>query len=294
VDACDFFTLVTHREASPTAAATTEELVRQHLPLVGHIVREMLSRVPSHVSREDLMSAGLFALVQAAQAYDPERGVSFSGYASTRVRGAIVDELRSLDWASRSVRRRSRQLDEARDRLSAELGRSATDQELAAALGIGVSEIAAHQEDLSRAVVMSLQGFDDSAMDDILPARGLTPVDILEHREKLAYLHDAVAELPERLRVVVQGYFFDERPMAELAAELGVTESRISQLRAEAVVLLKDALNSALDPELVAPHAKPNGCAARRRESYFASVAAHRSFFARLSQQTVEAAQYSA
>ncbi|HEX6515083.1 MAG TPA: sigma-70 family RNA polymerase sigma factor, partial [Nocardioidaceae bacterium] len=112
--------------------------------------------------------------------------------------------------------------------------------------------------------------------------RTTTPVDVLEHREKLAYLHDAVQELPERLRVVVEGYFFGERPMAELAEELGVTESRISQLRAEAVSLLRDAMNSALSPELVTPHAKPDGCAARRREAYFSSVAAHRSFAARL------------
>ena len=105
---------------------------------------------------------------------------------------------------------------------------------------------------------------------------------MLEHRERLAYLRDAVERLPERLRAVVEGYFFAERPMAELAAELGVTESRISQLRAEAVALLKDALNSALDPHLVTEHARPTGCAARRREAYFAEVASHRTFAARL------------
>jgi RNA polymerase sigma factor for flagellar operon FliA len=87
---------------------------------------------------------------------------------------------------------------------------------------------------------------------------------------------------PERLRAVVEGYFFAERPMAEIAEELGVTESRVSQMRAEAMVLLKDALNSALDPELVAPHARPGGCAARRRDAYFAAVASRRSAGARL------------
>jgi RNA polymerase sigma factor for flagellar operon FliA len=110
----------------------------------------------------------------------------------------------------------------------------------------------------------------------------------VEQRERLAYLHDAVETLPERLRVVVRGYFFAERPMAEIAAELGVTESRVSQLRAEAVSLLRDALNTALDPDLVAPPARPDGCAARRREAYYAEVASHRSYLSRLSSASVE------
>jgi RNA polymerase sigma factor for flagellar operon FliA len=268
--------------------ATLDDLVSQGIPLVGHIVRETLSRVPSHVSRDDLTSAGLTALVMAAKAFDPDRGINFFGYASTRIRGAIVDELRSVDWASRSVRRRARQIDQVREQLAGELGRTATDAELAAAMGVGVAELASHQEDVSRAVVLSLQGFDDGVADDILPASSTTPVDVLEYREKVAYLQDAVAVLPERLRTVVEGYFYEERPMAEIADELGVTESRVSQLRAEACVLLKDALNTALEPERVTPHARPNGCAARRREAYFAEVAAHRSFNARLAARAHE------
>ena len=187
-----------------------------------------------------------------------------------------------MDWASRSVRRRARSVDEVRGTLSTELGRPPTDAEVAAALGMGLDQLKAHRDDVSRASVLSLQGFDDSTIDDVLPVRGETPADVLEHRERLAYLRDAVERLPERLRAVVEGYFFAERPMAELAAELGVTESRISQLRAEAVALLKDALNSALDPHLVTEHARPTGCAARRREAYFAEVASHRTFAARL------------
>jgi RNA polymerase sigma factor for flagellar operon FliA len=257
--------------------------VQQNVPLVGHIVREMMTRIPAHVLREDLMSAGLMALVQAAQAFDPDRGASFAGYAATRIRGAIVDELRGLDWASRSVRRLARRVDDARTQLSGALGRPATDAEVAAALGIGLDELASHREDMSRAVVMSLQGFEDSAIDDVLPAAGITPAEALEQRERIAYLQDAVAQLPDRLRTVVEGYFFQERPMAEIAEELGVTESRISQLRAEAVTLLRGALNAALDPDLLTPHERPDGCAARRREAYYASVAAHRTFTARLS-----------
>jgi RNA polymerase sigma factor FliA len=263
-------------------AASVEDLVRRTLPLVGHIARDMASRVPGHVHREDLMSAGMLGLAQAAAAYDSERGVSFSAYAATRIRGAIVDELRSLDWASRSVRRRARQVDEARNSLAVTLGRVPNDAEIASALGIGVAELAAHEEDLTRASVMSLDGYDDTTLGEVLPSGGPTPAEVLEQRERVSYLQDAVEELPERLRVVVQGYFFDDLPMADIAERLGVTESRVSQLRAEAVALMRGALHASLDPELATRPERPTGCAARRKEAYYASVASHRSYSSRL------------
>ncbi|MFZ5846962.1 MAG: sigma-70 family RNA polymerase sigma factor [Actinomycetota bacterium] len=272
----------------PPARDEYEQMVHQGMPLVSHIVRETLTRVPAHVSRDDLMSAGLAALAQAAKAYDDSKGAGFLSYAATRIRGAVIDELRGMDWASRSVRRRARRIDEVRETLAVKLGRTPSDAEVASDLGMSMEELAAHQDDVSRASIMSLQGFDDGAVDDMLPATTLTPEAVIERRERMSYLHDAVATLPERLRAVVEGYFFAERPMAEIAAELGVTESRVSQLRAEAVALLKDAINTALDPELVAPAARPNGCAARRREAYFAEVASHRSYVARLTAPGLE------
>ena len=259
-----------------------DALVTSHIQLVGHLVRETMGRLPGHVNRDDLTSAGLAALVQAARSFEEGRGVPFTRYASTRIRGAIIDELRGIDWASRSVRRKARQLDETRSRLSTELGRSPSDAEIAAASGLSVEEISANDEDVSRASVMSLQGFGDTPIDDVLPTRAPSPEDRLEQRERIGYMVDAVALLPERLRVVVEAYFFEERPMAEIAADLGVTESRVSQMRAEALVLLKDAMNSALDPELVTPHARPDGCAARRRDAYFAAVASRRTATARI------------
>jgi RNA polymerase sigma factor for flagellar operon FliA len=269
--------------AVATAPADRDQLVQQYLPLVGYVVRDTLARVPGHVSRDDLMSAGQLALVQAADAFDPARGVNLTSYASTRIRGALVDELRSLDWASRSVRRRARQVDDARGRLAVSLGRPAEDREVAADLGMAPAELSAHKDDVARASVVSLQGLDDTAMDQLLPASTLTPADVVEQRERIAYLHDAVDTLPEKLKVVVEGYFFHDRPMAELAAELGVSESRISQLRAEAVALLKGALTRVLEPAQVEAHERPEGCAARRKEAYYASVASHRTYSARLS-----------
>ncbi len=264
----------TSGDAASVDAARSDELITSHIPLVGHIVRETMGRVPSHVSRDDLTSAGLTALVQAAQAFEQERGVPFERYAATRVRGAILDELRSVDWASRSVRRRARDLEETRTKLAASLGRTPSVHEVASALGLSVDEVTANDEDVSRAQVLSLQGSAMASLDELIPTRAPSPEALVEHRERITYLMEAITELPERLRVVITDYFFAERPMAEIAADLGVTDSRISQMRAEALVLLRDALNFALEPGLVKPASKPDGCAARRRETYFAAVAA--------------------
>ncbi|WP_231482473.1 sigma-70 family RNA polymerase sigma factor [Nocardioides sp. URHA0020] len=252
----------------------SEALIVVHVPLVGHIVRETMARVPSHVDRDDLGSAGLAALVQAAHSYDPDRGVPFNRYASTRIRGAILDELRSIDWASRSVRRRARELDSTRSHLATLLGRTPTTAEIAQASGMSTDEIAANVDDVARAQVLSLHASEDDSIGDSLASSSPTPEAVLEHRERLTYMTEAIAELPERLRHVVEQYFLAERPMAEIAATLGVTESRVSQLRAEALVLLRDALNSALEPDLVPEAARPGGAAARRRDAYFAAVAA--------------------
>lgn len=258
-----------------------DELITTHMPLVGHIVRETMGRVPSHVSRDDLTSAGLTALVLAAKAYDESRGVPFDRYAATRIRGALLDELRSVDWASRSVRRRARDLAETRNRLATVLGRTPSVAEVARAAGLSEDEVAANDDDVSRAQVLSLQGSSATPIEELVATRAPSPEELVEHAERLTYLREAIEELPERLRVVVQDYFFSERPMADIAADLGVTDSRISQMRAEALTLLRDALNHALEPSLVKQNGKAGGVAQRRRESYFAAVAARHAQSAR-------------
>jgi RNA polymerase sigma factor for flagellar operon FliA len=251
----------------------SETLIMGNTALVGHIVRETLARVPSHVDRDDLTSAGLAALVQSAHAFDPERGVPFARYAATRIRGAVVDELRSIDWASRSVRRRARDLDATRAQLSATLGRPATAQEVATATGLSVEEVSANDDDVARAQVLSLQAAEDTSIGEMLVSALPGPESVVEHRERLTYLTEAIAELPERLRHVVEQYFLAERPMAEIAETLGVSESRVSQIRAEALVLLREVLNRELAPELATAPSRPKGCAATRREAYFSAVA---------------------
>jgi RNA polymerase sigma factor for flagellar operon FliA len=268
--------------ATGPAVSSLDDLIREHLPLVGHHVRELLSRVPAHVNRDDLVSAGMIALVTAAKSYDPARGIPFGRFASARIRGALLDELRGLDWASRSVRTRARRLDTVAQELTAALGRTPTSTELAQALGVSVDEVDAVEEDVQRAVVLSLQGFAAGTAEDAVAEQGPGPEELLLHRERLGYLVDAVAALPDRLRLVVTGYYLQERPMAELAVELGVSESRISQLGAEALMLLRDGMNAQLDPALVASQRRPDGCIARRRQSYYAEVASRGDLRSRL------------
>ncbi|MFC7492787.1 MULTISPECIES: sigma-70 family RNA polymerase sigma factor [unclassified Nocardioides] len=256
---------------APQAPVDIEQLVVDHLPLVQHIVREVSRRIPSYVDRSDLQSAGNVALVRAAQAWDPERGVPFASYASVRVRGALVDELRSVDWASRSVRRRGREIEEERARQSAATGESASNAAVAAALGLDAAAETRSDAAVARASVASLEA--DAAVLDTLACPSTSPSEQVEAGEQRRYLVAAIEELPVRLRAVVRGYFLEERPMAEIAAELGVTESRVSQLRAEALVLLRDALAHALEPHLVTPLERPEGVAARRRMAYVQAVA---------------------
>ncbi|WP_182523339.1 sigma-70 family RNA polymerase sigma factor [Nocardioides dongkuii] len=253
----------------------SDALVESHVALVGHLVREVLARVPAHVDRDDLRSAGLVALVKASRTFEPERGVVFAAYASTRIRGALLDELRSVDWASRSVRRRSREIESARNTLAVQDGRVPDNDQVAAMLGVSVDVVERCAKDVARAGVVSLDaGEAEQSLAQLVPSVEPGPDAAVEMTERLQYLEAAIVELPERLRAVVEGYFLDERPMAELAAELGVTESRISQMRAEALVLLKDAMNAALEPAAVRPATRPTGVVARRREAYVTAVAA--------------------
>jgi RNA polymerase sigma factor for flagellar operon FliA len=270
----------------PAALSPAEEdaLVRQHLPLVGYAVSDLARRLPAHVHRDDLVSAGMAALAMAARSFEEGRGVPFGRYASRRIQGALLDELRSHDWASRSVRRRAREQEEAAGQLAGRLGRQATPAEVAQSMGVAVDELESNQRDVHRSVVLSFQAVvENNGGDSVLPSREPSPDQVLLDRERQAYLRDAVALLPERLRAVVVGVFFEERPMQEIADELGVTESRVSQMRSEAMALLKDGLTANLSPEALPAEERPDGRVARRKTAYYAAIAARSDYRTRLS-----------
>src|SRR5438270_2982770 len=261
---------------------TPDELVRQHLPLVHHVVADMIARVPRHIPRDELTSAALFGLVQAARAFDPGRGVSFDRYARRRMQGALLDDLRGRDWGSRGGRAQARKVRSATDELTVALGRIPSAAEAGAAAGLSATEVSRLHDDVHRATVLNYDSvFRDSEDCDALSTVEADPGEVILHRERRAYLRDAVAALPERLRVVVVGCFFEERPMLDLARELGVTESRVSQMKAEALGLLREGLDATLDTE--AQSALPgSGRVARRKAAYFAAVAAGSSYRDRL------------
>jgi RNA polymerase sigma factor for flagellar operon FliA len=251
-----------------------DRLVREHMALAHRAVADMAQRLPRHICRSDLLSAALSGLAQAARSYDPARGITFDRFASTRIRGALLDELRSRDWASRSVRARARNMAAAVEDLTAANGAAPSHDQIAEHLGVDRATVDTLSGDVHRAVVLNFESMvTDGEGSEVLPADDKAPDLQLLDRERRSYLLDAVAALPERMRHVVVGYFFDERPMQELADELGVTESRISQMRAEALVLLRDGMNSQLDPESLS---RGDGRrVANRKAAYFASVSSH-------------------
>jgi len=244
-------------------------LVETHLPLVGYNVNEIAARIPQHVSRDDLSSAGALALVRAAAAYDPSTGVPFARYAAIRIRGALLDELRSMDWASRGTRSRVRRLTAVAEELTARLGHAPSREQLAQTLGVSVDEVDQVRDDAQRRV-LSIEAF-DGAVGDLLPDRAPDPEASVVATEKVRYLRAAVGALPERLRLVVQLVYFEDRTVTEVAATLGVTQSRVSQLRAEATSLMREALDAHLEARAVASDA-PEGVAQRRRRAYVDAV----------------------
>jgi RNA polymerase sigma factor for flagellar operon FliA len=264
-----------------------EALITEHLPLVGHIARETAARLPRHLGTDDLVGAGSLALVQAAHSFDPDLGVPFARFANTRVRGAMIDQMRQRDWVSRSVRSRSKAIAAAAEALTAGLGREPTDLELAAASGHSEAELREIRSGTDRAVVLSL---DPIAADDEGLAGGIAdpaprPDEALIAAEKIGYLRDAIAELPERLRHVVTAYYLQQKPLTEIATQLGVTQSRASQLRGEGLDLMREALQTLwsatpsgpafpkqTEPVTSTPGMDP-GVRSRRRDAYVQAVA---------------------
>lgn len=270
---------------SAAGKGSTEDLIRANLPLVGHLVREISSRLPSHVNRDDLTSAGMMALVTSAQGFDDSRGVPFARFATIRIRGALTDELRSMDWASRGVRSRAREVDTVRGNLTAALGRTPRREEIAQAMGVDASELDSLDADLHRAATLSVEGLTETAGGDLIPAADDGPEELLVHREQIGMLHDAIAELPDRLRTVIEAYFYGNRRMSDIAADLGVTESRVSQLRTEALAMLRDGLAG---QERLAPADETPALPSQRRASTTPAIPAtqrrHSATAAKLSQ----------
>src|SRR5687768_8754937 len=282
-------------EIEPTTAAERVAAIEQYLPLVRHIVFQVAVHFPRHVDREELARAGTLGLVEAAQRYDESRGVPFQRFAAQRIRGAILDAVRATDWAPRSVRTLARNLESTNLRLTTDLGRQPTTEEVAEAMSTTPEELLRLQDRIHRSGVLApdhrvVDAEEESTLGELLtdvlnPEPGVA----LEHRELLGYLRDAVKLLPERHRLVVIGYFLASRTSGELARFLGVTESRVSQLRSEAIEMLREGITAQYDPEPISSgrsaELEPVGAsrADRRRATFAAAVAGSSDWRARLS-----------
>ncbi len=217
------------------------------MPLVHLVARKLHSTLPGHVELEDLESAGVLGLLDAASKFDPEKHVLFKSYAQFRIRGAILDSLRASDWGSRELRRQGRAIQSAMQSLTQQLGRAATEQEVALHLGLDLADYQKLLGTLKSLEVASLQEerFDDSGEDELASVPGSPEEDPLalclkgETRKRLA---DAIEQLPERERLVLTLYYFEELTMKEIGLAMGVVESRVSQLRASAVLRMRAAL----------------------------------------------------
>lgn len=254
-----------------------KHLIEENLPLVRHVVFQVAVHFPRHVDRDELATAGALGLVEAARRFDPDRGVPFDRFAARRIRGAILDAVRAADWAPRSVRNQARRLESIEQRLASELGRAATNDEIAQALGLTADELHRLRDRLFRSVVLALEYEVNDADEDLTLVEMLTddatvePSEELEHRELLAYMRDAVGLLPDRHRTVIAGYFIHGRKSQDLADELGVTESRISQLRSEALVMLREGIQAQYGDVPAEP--EPVGRVAKRKARYAGAIA---------------------
>lgn len=221
-----------------------ERLVLEHLPQVQYIARRIHDRLPAHVPLADLVQAGVVGLMDALAKYDAERSVQFDSYASFRIRGAILDSLRELDWGPRELRRKARRVQEATRKVEHELGRSATENEVAEAMGLTLAEFQALLSELRGLDLAQLttEGDDGQEVIDVPGNVDDNPYTNCAREEMRAALAAAIETLPEKEQQVLALYYTEELTMKEVGAVLGVGESRICQIHSMAILRLRARL----------------------------------------------------
>ena len=241
--------------------AERDRLLVEHLPTVRYLARRIHERLPQHVELDDLVSAGVVGLIDAFSKFDHTKKVQFKSYAQFRVRGAILDSLRTLDWSPRELRRKGRAVEEAIRTTTQKLGRAPMEPEIAKEMGVSLHEYQALLGELKGLEIGSLhmERSEDSGDEELSYIPGPVEDDPLfrclkgEMKQRLA---DAIEDLPEKERMVLTLYYFEELTMKEIGLTLGVVESRVSQIHSSAVVRLRVALRSLAGKNAVHPVAK--------------------------------------
>ena len=235
--------------------ALRDRLILMYAPIVKYVAGRLGSGLPAHVDEGDLVSYGLLGLISAIERYDPDRDVKFETYAIARIKGSILDELRALDWVPRSVRSRARQIERAMAELEAKLGHAPSDEELAKKVGISVEELEDSLTDISRSSIAALDelwtisgsgGDQVTLIDTIEDTQGPEPQSAFAQTELREMVADAITSLPEREKLVITLYYYEDLTLREIGEVLGVTESRVSQLHTKAILRLKARLSGSV------------------------------------------------
>ncbi len=239
-------------EAGSLREQGAEALVLEYLPLIQRIAQRISSRLPDNVDLNDLINSGVIGLIDAISKFDASRKIKFKTYAEIRVRGAILDELRAQDWASRSLRSDSNLLENTYNYLEQKLGRPAEDEEMAEALNLSLEEF---YKLLGKAKGISLVNFEDMHFENGEELRdpyefvrlldGDDPFDLFKDKEMHNFLVEAIDLLPERERLVLSLYYFEDLNLKEIGLILGVSESRVCQMRTKAIIHLKNKTRQA-------------------------------------------------
>jgi RNA polymerase sigma factor for flagellar operon FliA len=252
--------------------ALRNELIVYYTPFVKYVAGRLSERLPRHFDEDDLASYGVIGLIDALDRFDPARDFRFETYALPRIKGAIIDELRSVDWVPRSVRTKRRAVEHAISHLESVLRRTPSDSELACELGVSVHELHKMLHSVSKAAVLTLDeavpgdGPERPTLGDTLADPGRGPTDVLEEKESSAVLAKAVDDLADRERTVLLMYYYDELTLREIGAFLGVTESRACQIHTKALRqlhsrlgdrperALREAIVARIEPRRAAAH----------------------------------------
>ncbi len=230
-----------------------EKIVIEHAPLIRYIVNRIAMRLPSHIDLDDLHSTGVIGLMDAIDKYNPDKNCKFKTYAEFRIKGAILDQLRSLDWVPRSIRQKSRRLEQAYAEVEQRAGRAATENEVANLLGVDLEEfhtLVNQVRGISMVNLDELRTGGDSNQplhgDVFEDVKAENPFTTLKSRERREGVGECIAILPEKERLVISLYYYEDLNMKEIGGVLGITESRVCQIHTKAVARLRSKIRSLL------------------------------------------------
>ena len=235
-----------------------EAVIKEYAPMVKYVANRIAMRLPPHVEVDDLISVGVLGLIDAIDKYDSTRGAKFKTYAEFRVRGAILDELRSMDWVPRSVRQKASSMDGVVQKLQNKLGRRPEDDEVAEEMGVSLDELFTTLNETKSMPILSLEdlgiakesGEQQSLLDCLAGKNDADPQTYLRLVELKEIIAKAIDTLPEKERLMISLYYYEELTMKEIGGVLGITESRVSQIHSKAVFRLRNKLKSIIAEEM--------------------------------------------